>query len=117
MEDGRAHIHLDPGPEHENSFDVVHGGALMTLLDVAMAHAIRGVDEEDVSCATIEMKTSFMRGAVGPITAQARLIHRTKSMAVTEATGMDSTGQPCCHATGTFKVFRRKPQEPQAAAD
>jgi uncharacterized protein (TIGR00369 family) len=111
FEGGQAHIQLDPGPHHENSFDVVHGGALMTLLDVTMAHAIRSAESDDVGCATIEMKTSFMRGAVGPITAQGRILHRTKSMAFAEATVVDASGQACCHATGTFKVFARRPSE------
>ncbi|MEY2993963.1 MAG: hypothetical protein RL357_898 [Pseudomonadota bacterium] len=110
FENGEAHIRLRPGREHENSFDVVHGGALMTLLDVTMAHAIRSAETDDVGCATIEMKTSFMRGAVGEVTAKGRLLHRTSALAFAEATIMDAQGRPCCHATGTFKVFSRMPK-------
>jgi uncharacterized protein (TIGR00369 family) len=110
FEGGEAQIRLRPGREHENSFDVVHGGALMTLLDVTMAHAIRSAETDDVGCATIEMKTSFMRGAVGEVTAHGRVIHRTSALAFAEATIMDAQGRPCCHATGTFKVFSRMPK-------
>jgi len=39
FEGGQAQITFNPRPEHENSFNVVHGGASMTLLDVVMAHA------------------------------------------------------------------------------
>ena len=36
-EGGVSELVLAPLPEHLNSFGVVHGGVLMTLLDVAMA--------------------------------------------------------------------------------
>jgi len=107
---GRADIRWTPGSEHENSFDVVHGGALMTLLDVTMAHAIRSAETEDAGCATIEMKTSFMRSAVGEIVASGRVVHRTSALAFAEATVVDAQGRACCHATGTFKVFNRMPK-------
>ena len=108
----QAHIHLDPGPHHENSFDVVHGGALMTLLDVTMAHAIRSAEADDVGCATIEMKTSFMRPAQGEagfkLISQATFLQRPRAMAFTEAKIFDAQGQLCAHATGTFQYLPRR---------
>ena len=74
---GEAQLRFTPGDEHGNSFGVVHGGALMTLLDVTMAHAARSAEAEDMGCITIEMKTSFMRGAEGPIVCTGKLRHRT----------------------------------------
>jgi uncharacterized protein (TIGR00369 family) len=39
-DDGQSEITLDVREDaHTNSFGVAHGGVLMTLLDVAMAHA------------------------------------------------------------------------------
>ncbi|NCP41796.1 MAG: PaaI family thioesterase, partial [Rhodoferax sp.] len=46
FEGGEAEISFTPAPEHLNSFDVVHGGASMTLLDVVMAHAARSVQPD-----------------------------------------------------------------------
>ena len=40
-ENDEAEIRFDARSEHQNSFSVVHGGALMTLLDVAMALVLR----------------------------------------------------------------------------
>ncbi len=105
---GEAQLRLTPGDEHGNSFGVVHGGALMTLLDVTMAHAARSAEAEDMGCITIEMKTSFMRGAQGPIVCTGKLQHRTRSLAFVEATIHNAEGEACCHATGTFKVLKRK---------
>ncbi len=41
MADGKAVAVMTPKPEHLNSWDVVHGGVLMTLLDFTMAMAGR----------------------------------------------------------------------------
>ncbi len=112
FEGGEAEISYRAQPEHLNSFNVVHGGATMTLLDVAMAHAARSVEME-MGVVTIEMKTSFMQATValasGPLTAKARLIHRTATMAFTEGTVYDAKGGACSHATGTFKYVKRLP--------
>ncbi len=105
---GQATITFNPQPEHENSFNVVHGGASMTLLDVVMAHAARSV-EPAMGCVTIEMKTSFMRAAKGVLTAHGTLLHRTATMAFTEGRIVDADGKLCAHATGTFKFVPRLP--------
>ena len=62
FEDGESELRFTPEPEHLNSFNVAHGGALMTLLDVALATAARSVDKT-MGIVTIEMKTSFMQPA------------------------------------------------------
>ena len=111
FEGGESVLGYTPRPEHLNSFAVTHGGACMTLLDVAMAVAARSV-QKDMGVVTIEMKTSFMRPAPGdgsPLTAKGRLMHRTATLAFVEATIYDAKGQACAHSTGTFKYVRRKP--------
>lgn len=106
-EGGRSELRFTPRPEHKNSFDVAHGGALMTLLDVSMATAARSVDRE-LGVVTIEMKTSFMQPADGTLTAKGHLLHRTRSMAFVETHLYNAQGTLCAHATGTFKYMPRK---------
>lgn len=111
MEDGASELRYAPRAQHLNSFGVVHGGACMTLLDVAMAVAARSV-QRDMGVVTIEMKTSFMQPARGALVARGRLLHRTRAMAFVEGTVQDAEGRVCSHATGTFRYLRR----PDAAA-
>lgn len=112
---GESEIRYTARPEHLNTFDVTHGGACMTLLDISMAAAARS-DTPEVGVVTIEMKTSFMRPSVGPLTSKGRLMHRTASLAFTEATIYDQQGRACAHATGTFKyVHKRLPTGPGSA--
>jgi len=114
FEGGESELHYTPQPEHLNSFDVTHGGASMTLMDVAMATAARSV-QPDMGVVTIEMKTSFMQAARGKLIAKGRLIHRTATLAFTEATIFDAEGRACAHATGTFKYVKRLPTGPKGS--
>ena len=107
MEGGESELHYEAKPEHFNSFDVTHGGASMTLLDVAMATAARS-ETPDMGVVTIEMKTSFMQPARGPLRGVGQLLHRTKAMAFTEGRILDAEGRVCAHATGTFEYMRRE---------
>lgn len=110
---GQAELRLDVAPAHHNSFAVAHGGVLMTLLDVAMAHAARSVhrDQPDggPGAVTIEMKTSFMQPAQGALVATGRVLHRTVTLAFCEAEVRHADGGLCAHATGTFKLLRALP--------
>ena len=106
MVDGTSEIQFTPRPEHLNTFGVTHGGASMTLLDVAMAAAARSV-APDLGVITIEMKTTFMQAARGALVARGKLVHRTISMAFLEASVFDTRGRLCTHATGTFKYVPR----------
>jgi uncharacterized protein (TIGR00369 family) len=116
FEGGLSELAYTPLAEHLNSFAVTHGGALMTLLDVTMATAARSV-QADMGVVTIEMKTSFMQPARGPLTGKGRLMHRTATMAFTEGTIFDEAGRACAHATGTFKFVRRLAIGPKSAND
>ncbi len=111
FEGGHSRIDYTPQPDHLNSFSVTHGGALMTLLDVTMATAARSVNQ-DMGVVTIEMKTSFMQPARGPLHALGDLMHRSATMAFTQATVYDEQGRACAHASGTFKYVKRLPTGP-----
>jgi uncharacterized protein (TIGR00369 family) len=103
---GIAEISLEVQPQMLNSWQVAHGGVVMTLLDVAMAHAARSArldDDSTGSIVTIEMKTQFMRPAQGRLVATGKLLHASARVAFCEASVHDAGGRLCAHATGTFK--------------
>ena len=115
FEGGESELHYTAKPEHLNTFDVTHGGAVMTMLDIAQAAAARS-DTPEIGVVTIEMKTTFMAPSVGPLIARGKLLHRTATMAFTEAKIYDAQERVCAHATGTFKyVKRRLPIGPASA--
>ncbi len=121
MGEGEAELAVTVDESLLNSFGVAHGGLVMTLLDVAMAHAARSVGSaqdaarsaapagETASVVTIEMKTSFMRPGEGRLVAQGKLLHRTATLAFCEGRVRGAQGDLCAHATATFKYLRALP--------
>lgn len=113
--DGKAELRVDLAEAHLNSWAVAHGGVLMTMLDVAMAHAARSHHSHDPAqgpgVATIEMKTTFMRPAEGRLRALGSLLHRTTTLAFCEGSVYDDGGQLCAHGTATFKYLRALPTQ------
>lgn len=115
--DGRAELQLPTGQRHLNSWGVVHGGVLMTLLDVAMAQAARSTAWDAMASsqqpapgvATVEMKTTFLRAAQGHLRAMGTVLHRSPTLVFCEASAFDADGDLCAHGTGTFKILRALP--------
>jgi uncharacterized protein (TIGR00369 family) len=123
FEGGEAEIHCALKPELLNTWQVAHGGLVMTLLDVCMAHAARSTEERDKVAApglvTLEMKTQFMRPGEDYLVAKAKLLHRTATLAFTEGSvysrRADGTlSDLCAHATGTFKFLKALATSSQA---
>lgn len=104
---GKGEILLALKPEHTNTWDVAHGGVLLTLMDVAMAVAARSGDPGDRSVVTIEMKNNFMQAATGILRVKADTVRHTATMAFCEAKLYNDQGEICCMATGTFKYLKR----------
>ena len=104
-ENGHAVLALDLTPRHLNSWNVAHGGVLMTLLDVAMAAAGRTLDPAAGGGVTVEMKTNFLQ----PANAGTRLLasghayHRSSSMAFCDGEVRDTEERLIAKAMGTFK--------------
>lgn len=106
-EGGESELRLALVPQHLNSWDVVHGGVTMALLDVALSTACRSMAPEGTGVVTIEMKTSFMQPGAGEMRAFGRLLHRSTTMAYCEGEVRDADGKLVAKAMGTFKYLRR----------
>ncbi|AHB05754.1 MULTISPECIES: PaaI family thioesterase [Pandoraea] len=106
-EDGASELRLPLAPKHLNSWEVMHGGVTMALLDVALSTASRSVAPEGTGVVTIEMKTSFMQPGSGEMRAYGRLLHRSTTMAYCEGEVRDANGKLVAKAMGTFKYLRR----------
>ncbi len=104
-ENGHAVLALDLTTRHLNSWDVAHGGVLMTLLDVAMAVAGRTLDPAAGGGVTVEMKTNFLQPANAGtrLLASGHVYHRSSSMAFCDGEVRDTQGRLIAKAMGTFK--------------
>jgi acyl-CoA thioesterase len=110
MADGRAVATMTPRPEHMNSWAVVHGGVLMTLLDFVMAMAGRSARVDLVGESggnlTVEMKTTFIRPARGRLTVKAQCLHAGRSLSFCEGEILDADELVVARASGTFKFWK-----------
>ena len=114
---GDAVLRLPVEDHLENSFDMVHGGVSMTLLDVCMAMAARSVINESLAVSaigeshgviTIEMKTSFLAPGTGTLFARGHCLQKGASLLFCEGQLFDLQGVLVATASGTFKSIRRK---------
>jgi uncharacterized protein (TIGR00369 family) len=115
MAGGRAVATMTPRQEHMNSWNVVHGGVLMTLLDFVMAMAGRSarVDlEGDAASAggnlTVEMKTTFIRPGKGRLTIKANCLHPGRGLSFCEGEILDENQELVARASGTFKFWNKQ---------
>lgn len=109
MASGHAQIALNLEPRHMNSWQVTHGGVVMTLLDVAMSLAGRSLDPQSRAGVTVEMKTSFLQPAGTPgarIVATGHAFHRSTTMCFCEAELHDGE-RLLAKSMGTFKYLKR----------
>ncbi len=104
----RVEATLQVRPEHKQPWEIVHGGAVMTLADTvsgAGAYMNLGQDQETV---TVELKINLI-GAVrqGVIRAQALPLHRGRSTSIWEARITDETGKLVAVSLSTHLVLER----------
>ena len=113
---GRATIALQLHARHLNSWNVAHGGVIMTLLDVAMAVAGRSLEPGVGGGVTVEMKTSFVQPALAGsrLTASGNMFHRSSTLAFCEGEVRDEAGRLIAKSVGTFKYIRHRPADQPA---
>lgn len=106
---------LDIEPRHHNTNHAAHGGVLVTLMDAAMARAVRYVDNDEHGIASIELKSTFMQPGKGRLIAKGFVVHRTSRLAFCEAEVRDEHGALVARASSTIRLFdrNRMPHKPE----
>ena len=81
LDDGTQHFVLKAEAQHCNRHEIVHGGLMMTMIDLAMVVAAKEHSEEQV--VTVSLNSEFIdAGHEGELLeARGELIRRTGSMA------------------------------------
>jgi uncharacterized protein (TIGR00369 family) len=99
---GWAEVTLPARPELLRPGAVLHGSSYELVADVAMWLAIMTRTGEEPMAMTIEMKTSFLRGATTDIGSRAEVLRLGRRVAFGVATTTDATGQVVAHSTLTY---------------
>jgi uncharacterized protein (TIGR00369 family) len=107
--EGTARLSMPVEPHLTNSLGTVHGGAIMSLLDVALCTAARTLHPESIGVITIDLSTSFIGGGSGKkLFADARVLRDGRSMSFVEAEAKNEDGSLVAKAIATVRVRHKK---------
>jgi uncharacterized protein (TIGR00369 family) len=107
MEDGEAIMELEAGEQHSNPMGTIHGGILCDLADAAMGMAYFSQLEQGESFTTLELKINYLRPFwTGKLVAHGRVVHRGKTVGMTECDVVDDQGRLIARATSTCLTLR-----------
>ena len=107
--EGTARLSLPVEPEFTNSLGTVHGGVIVSLLDVALCTAARTLHPESIGVITIDLSTSFIGGGSGArLLAEARVLKDGRSMSFVEGEAKNADGSLVAKAIATVRVRLRE---------
>ena len=98
-EPGRAVFEGEPQPRHYNPIGSVHAGFAATLLNSALACAVHSTLVKGETYTTLEIKVNLVRAVtsdIGVVAAEARVIHRGRSIATAEGDAQGPRRQALC---------------------
>ena len=105
LEGGVAEVALALAPELRNRGGKLHGGALFSLVDIAMGLACSSSHGFDQQSATIECKINYIRAVSdGDVLCTSRVIHAGRRTMVVEA-DVHQDDKLVAKAQGTFAVL------------
>jgi uncharacterized protein (TIGR00369 family) len=106
LEPGHVRVRYTAKTEFANPQGAIQGGFLAAMLDDAMGPALFTTLGAEDFAPTIEMKVSYLRGArPGPIIAEGRVVHQTRSLAFLEGTLATEDGELVATATATARII------------
>jgi uncharacterized protein (TIGR00369 family) len=107
LEPDEAKLALDYDESLATVADLVHGGAISTLVDVAATAAAWSTPDGSVPIAgtTVGMTVDFLRAARGvDLRAEARVVKRGRSLCFVDVEVADAGGELVAKALVTYKV-------------
>lgn len=112
VREGYARARMKLGPSHLNGVDIVQGGAVFTLADLAFAAAANSHGEVAVA---VDVSISFLRAASeGTLFAEATEVSRTKKLSTCLVRVTDDAGALVALFKGTaFQKSRASPEGTQ----
>jgi uncharacterized protein (TIGR00369 family) len=106
--EGRAVFRGLPGERHLNPLGGVHGGWTAAIMDSALACAVQTTLNKGEAYTTAEFKVNLTRPiapGIGEVVCEGRVVHRGRTLAVSEATLKDNNGKLLAFGTETCAIF------------
>lgn len=106
--EGRAVFRGMPSARHLNPLGGVHGGWAATLIDSALGCCVHTLLAPGEAYSTAEMKINYTRPITpqtGIVTAEGKIVHKGRTLAVSEARLTDENGKLLAFGTETCSIF------------
>ena len=104
-ERGAATFALDVREELTRMGGILHGGAVVSLLDTAAAFAVHTVIEPDARTVTVDLTVHFLRPASdGRIEAHARVLRRGRRVCILSVEARDANAEIIATSTMTYFI-------------
>jgi acyl-CoA thioesterase len=114
VEDGRAVIEYEVGPQMCHSGGVAQGGFVCGWIDAAMAHASLSIAPE-MTPMSLELKVSYFAPArPGRVTAEGWIERRGRATCFAEGRLLDPAGKVLAKASSTIRLIPREAVEASA---
>lgn len=108
LEEGRVVMTLRADERFHNPMGTLHGGVMTDLADACMGVATISTLSDDESFTTLEVKMNFLRPVIeGELRAEAKVVHRGRTVAMTEVVLKNPEGKDVARGTATQMVLRR----------
>jgi uncharacterized protein (TIGR00369 family) len=108
--EGFAAFEGETGPHLLNPMGGVHGGFACTLLDSALGSAVMSTLDAESAYGTVQLNVHLVRpiaAHTGRVRAEARVVHRGRTIATASGELLDAAGRLLAHATTTCAIFPR----------
>jgi len=107
---GRAVCRMFPEERHSNLGDMVHGGAILTFIDMALFAGGRLAGASVIRAVTLDLSTRFLsRGRIGvPLDAEVELLRETRRLVFMTGKVVQEA-ELVAHFTGALRKSSREP--------
>jgi len=109
VKNGWAKLSLSFSEKLVQPYGIIHGGAIFSLADSAVAMALLGLIRRDERFTTVEMKINYVRPfEKGEITAEARIIHKGSRIVLGEVAVRDEkVRRLVAKSTATYVIMKK----------
>lgn len=108
VDEGRAVFKGMPDERHLNPLGGVHGGWAATIMDSALGCCVHTLLGKGEAYTTAEMKINYTRPIApnaGVLTCEGKVVHKGRTLAVSEARLVDAEGRLLAFGTETCALF------------
>jgi uncharacterized protein (TIGR00369 family) len=107
--EGKVRFSMKVDQRFHNPMGTLHGGIMTDLADASMGVALATLLADDESFTTLDLNIHFLRPVYeGELVAEARVVHRGRTIALVEAVLKNDEGKEVARAAATQLILKPK---------